>query len=149
MIGSQNLRGGMRSKILLLAIVPVLSISVILSWYYIRERRSDLAMNMHQAGASTANYLATASELAMFADDMESLRQIAKGPTTSPAVHRVIFYDASGNPVLSIGPPDGGAPDVNLEQAPWIQDQFRDEPYWYFRSAILLDAEIIADYGEG
>ena len=140
------LRSGMRSKILLMTIVPVVSISIILTWYYITVRRADLAENLQQFGETTALYLATASELAMFADDMQSLEYIARGPSQS--VHGVVFYLVTGEPLLDFGELGELDLELLLDSPAWQPNWYTDGGYWYFRSSIELAAEPITDYSD-
>lgn len=136
------------SKILLMSAVPVLVVSIALTWYYIGERRADQLKARQQIGQSSASYLATASELAMFANDMEGLRQIVRGIPTSFSVHRVTFYREDMTEALTVGQSGGNTAATVPREEQWRDDEYRDDLFWYFRSAIQLDAESISDYEE-
>ena len=137
-----------RGKILLLGIIPVLSISVILTLYHMSWQRKHLSNDLQRFGQSTAEYLAVAGKLAMFADDLESLQQIARGPARNIALHGVSFYKEDGTELLTLGELDRLDIPAMGQDHLWQDNQYRNQLIWYFRAAIELEAETMTDYGE-
>ncbi len=140
------LQAGIRSKILLMVILPVVTISIILTWYFISVRRADLADNLQRFGETTAEYLATASELAIFADDAQSLALIAREP--AQRTQGLAFQHANHDVLIQFGDL------ANLDPDRWPQIEgdlhswYTDGDYWYFRAPVMLQADAITDYAE-
>ncbi|WP_188109591.1 ATP-binding protein [Pseudohalioglobus sediminis] len=148
MTARQRSGGGMRRKILLLAIIPALSISIILTWYFTSTRQAQLTRDLQLLGHTTAEHLAIAGKLALFADNLESLRQIGLGPSSNPAVTGVAFLDSSAEPVLLLS--DSGdfqVPGFSGEHM-WQNNQYRGDEIWYFRAPVMLETETMTDYDE-
>ncbi len=85
----------LRSRLFLITAIPLLVITVSLSWFSVQTRHSDLQHELEQLGRSTVEYLATGAQFGMFAGDDDSLRALMKAPlATSPDVYGLAFLDS-------------------------------------------------------
>ncbi|MFT5482999.1 MAG: two-component system sensor histidine kinase BarA [Halieaceae bacterium] len=145
-MASFKIRSGMRSKILALVIVPVLSISIGLSWYFMAARQADLTNSLQRLGTAMALGFAAASDLPVFAGDVEALRKVARSALQDASVMGVSFVAIDGPILFSEGElgPSGNA--QMPEDSLWQLGQYRGARFWYFRGTIKLHAETMDDY---
>lgn len=139
----------LRSRLFLISAIPLLLITVSLSWFSVQTRHGDLQDELEQLGTSTVEYLATGAQFGMVAGDDDSLSALMKAPlATSADVYGLTFLDDNLNVLLSSG-------DMQLPQrlltrmrtannAP--RPTFKHERHRYFYRPILLTDEKITDF---
>ena len=94
-------RSGIRSRVLLLTILPVVTLSLALSSYFIHTRLADLDQSLRDRGQAIANQLAPASEFGVFAGDLPLLQKLANSALGEPDVaHRWFGGPCRSRPAL-------------------------------------------------
>lgn len=93
---------GIKHRVLLLALIPAITISILLGGYFIGIRLEDLSKALNDRGTAIASRLASQGEYGMFARDTESLRHIARN-AINKEVSSVAFYDKKGGEIASAG----------------------------------------------
>ncbi len=86
---------GIRIRVLLLTLVPLLVFSLVLGQYTVMTRIQDLESALQERGEAVARFLATESEFALFSEDLTRLEQIAHASLQGNDVQEVIFRDAN------------------------------------------------------
>ncbi len=87
---------GVRARVMLAAVLPMLVLAVIMTTVFTGLRLSDLNDALGARGHALARQIAAASELATFAGDRDSLRQIAASATGADDVLAVRIFDRDG-----------------------------------------------------
>ncbi len=103
-----------RSQILLIAIVPLLTMAVLGTAYLAVSRHLLLDEALQESGVSVARYLAIASEYGLVASDLASLQQTAERVLESDNVERVTIRDVNGNVLVDINDGARLAPEDSL-----------------------------------
>ena len=125
---------GIRSRVLLLAILPVLALSLVLSGYFTHTRLKDLDQSLRDRGRAIANHLAPASEFGVFAGDLALLQQQAEAALHEPDVAHVIIADVDGNILVEATDPQfsasgASAPPDLVFHTPVIQTRLITDAY--------------------
>ncbi len=97
-------RLGIRTRVVLLALVPLFLIASALSWYFIYIRIDDLDRALAQQAVAQARHLARASEYGLFVGERSYLDGLARDLEREDDVLAVGIADGSGNSIVSIGP---------------------------------------------
>jgi signal transduction histidine kinase len=95
--------GGIRSRMLVAALLPVTLIAVLLAGVFLATRLSDLGTAHAQRARSLARQLAAASEYGMFAANVTHLQMIANGALLESDVRSVAILNAQGAVLASTG----------------------------------------------
>ncbi|OGI39620.1 MAG: hypothetical protein A2140_06215, partial [Candidatus Muproteobacteria bacterium RBG_16_62_13] len=90
-------------RVLLLALVPALTIALLLSVYFARGRLADLERSLSERGLSIARQLAPAAEFGVFSGNKEVLNQLSAAVAREMDVIAVSVYDAGGNILAQSG----------------------------------------------
>ncbi len=88
---------GIRNRVLLLALLPVISLGLALGVYLIRVRVQDLRASQMILGHALAEQLAPASEYGVFSNNPHILRALVTAAIREPNVEAVIIADRSGH----------------------------------------------------
>ncbi len=84
---------GIRSRVLLLALVPVVCLGFVLGTYLTRVRVHDLHASEQALGDTLATQLASASEFGVFSNNVRILRTLAQAVSREPGVESITITD--------------------------------------------------------
>lgn len=90
-------------RVLLVALVPALTIALLLSLYFARERLVDLERSLSERGAALARQLAPAAEFGVFSGNRELLERLAAAVANETGVTAVTIRDSAGNVLANSG----------------------------------------------
>ena len=96
---------GIRSRVLLLALVPVICLGILLGAYLTRVRVSDLQASEHVLGDTIANQLASASEYGVYTNNLRILKSLAHTVSQEPGVETITITDADNNILVQVASP--------------------------------------------
>jgi signal transduction histidine kinase len=97
--------GGIRSRMLVAALLPVTLIAVLLAGVFLATRLSELGTAHAQRARSLARQLAVASEYGLFSANITHLQIIANGALREADVRSVAILNAQGYVLASTGKP--------------------------------------------
>lgn len=97
-----TIKWGIKQRVLFLALIPTITISILLGVYFIGIRLEDLSVALNDRGTAVASRLASQGQYGVFARDTESLRHLAR-QAISKEVNSVAFYDKKGVEIASAG----------------------------------------------
>ncbi|WP_162902259.1 ATP-binding protein [Facilibium subflavum] len=87
---------GIRGRMILLTIVPTLTVSLLLGFYFISMRFSDLERNLYIRGESIATELVAASEYGLYLNNKLILQNITDSILSYQDVSMAAVYNADG-----------------------------------------------------
>ncbi|HVC38303.1 MAG TPA: ATP-binding protein, partial [Gammaproteobacteria bacterium] len=93
---------GIRSRVLLLALVPVVCLGFVLGTYLTRVRLHDLHISEHALGDTLANQLASASEYGVFSNNVRILQTLAQAVAREPGVESISIIDRNGHTLTHV-----------------------------------------------
>ncbi|BAU50241.1 signal transduction histidine kinase [Sulfurifustis variabilis] len=96
---------GIRPRALVLALLPAVSIAILLALYFVLAQLDDLEEELTEKGGAIVRQLAPASEYAVYSGNGELLRSIAEAVLAEADVRSVTISDANGDPLVLAGPP--------------------------------------------
>lgn len=96
------IKWGIKNRVLFLALIPTITISILLGVYFIGIRLEDLSKALADRGTAVASRLASQGEYGVFARDTESLRNLARR-AINKEISSVAFYDKKGAEIASAG----------------------------------------------
>ena len=125
---------GIRSRVLLLAILPVVALSLLLSGYFTHTRLDDLDQSLRDRGQAIANQLAPASEFGVFAGDLDLLQQQAEAALREADVAHVMIADVDGTILVEAAHPELNQPKVHpppdlIFRVPVVQTRLITDAY--------------------
>lgn len=94
---------GIRHQVLLLAVVPTLTVSILLVAYFTSSRLQDLEQSFHERGEAIAEKLAQAAEYGVFSQNANLVQNILRSSLKEHDVNSVSCYTASGVEISSVG----------------------------------------------
>jgi HAMP domain-containing protein len=94
---------GIRTRVLLLALVPSLVIALTLAGYLIYSVSADAERELVAYGRDLSRQLAAIAEFGAYSGDRAALRNIASAALDTAHVLAVTVYDADGLPITSSG----------------------------------------------
>ena len=83
-----TIKWGIKQRVLFLALIPTVTISVLLGVYFIGIRLEDLSRALNDRGTAISSRLASQGQYGVFVRDTESLRHLAR-QAISPEVASV------------------------------------------------------------
>ncbi len=98
---------GIRLRVLLLTMVPLLLFSLVLGKYMVSTRIQDIEAALRDRGETIARYLADESEFGLFSENIERLNQLIQYTLGQNDVHAVAIMDA-GRRVIAQATHDQG-----------------------------------------
>jgi two-component system sensor histidine kinase BarA len=98
------LNWGIRNKILLLALLPSIAVSLLLGSYLSFTRIDDLRGFIHERGAATSQQLAAICQHALRNDDLPLLRAVAAAALEEKGIRAVSIFNADGKRIVHAGP---------------------------------------------
>lgn len=127
-----------RQKMLVLAVIPLVLITSLLSGYFIWSRQADMEAYFIQMGSGVSQYLVSASEFPMVSGDIDSLKNLAQASLTEQDVIVVIYYDTDKSVLLH----QGESVSPSLTKVPI----HRNGHYWSFQRPITSTAIEVDDF---
>jgi len=118
---------GLKHRVLLLALLPAICISLLLGVYFTQLRIRELENDLHARGAAIALRLALAAHQGVAGEARHALRELANTTLDEVGVLGVAFYDRNGRELAKAGsispfvqPPvnDAAAARIFLEEHP-------------------------------
>ncbi|MGH8283790.1 MAG: ATP-binding protein [Gammaproteobacteria bacterium] len=88
---------GIRNRVLLLALLPTISLGVVLGAYFIHSRVHDLKSSRSALGRAIVNQLAQTSEYGLLTNNPEVLRALARSTTREEDIESVTITDTGGH----------------------------------------------------
>lgn len=116
-------RWGVRARVMLAAILPMLVLAVVLTVSYASSRLADFHNEFEARAKAVARQLAAASEFPMFSGNHRSMQQLASGAMAEEDLAGLRIIDRGGRTLASAGildprlVPPGGP----LAPAPWVE----------------------------
>lgn len=101
---------GVRSRVMLAAVVPVLVLALVLTVFNTRSRLADLDDALSARGRAVARQLAAASEYAVFSGNRDSLQQIAGAVLAEDDIAGISIISSDGETLARSGMLDGQLP---------------------------------------
>lgn len=108
---------GIRSRVLLAALLPVVVLAVLMTVFFIGWRLSELELAHGERGRALARQLAAAAEFPLFAGNRDALRQLALNIAAEQDVLGVQIHAPAGNLLARAGLPVPGLPERTLDHA--------------------------------
>ncbi len=93
---------GIRSRVLLLALVPVVCLGFVLGTYLTRVRVHDLHASEQALGDTLATQLASASEYGVFSNNVRILQTLAHAVSREPGVESITITDHDGHVLAQV-----------------------------------------------
>ena len=93
---------GIRSRVLLLALVPLVCLGFVLGTYLTRVRVHDLHASEQALGDTLATQLASASEYGVFSNNVRILQTLAQTVSREPGVESITITDRHGHILTQI-----------------------------------------------
>lgn len=129
-------------RFLAVALLPLLLITCLLSFYAINARWSDLSHNLNQSGEITSNYLATISDFALYSKNTQLLSATAQSALRLPDVTGIAYLDMDNKLFLS----KGDIPLPTSSSADQVKDFSIQKGYLYYKKPISLSGIEFNDY---
>jgi two-component system sensor histidine kinase BarA len=95
-----------KTRVLLLAVVPATLVGLTLGAYFTVVRLDDLRASQRALGATYASQLASAAEYGLFANNHQALHALAVGLMDEPDVQQVTIRDADRSVVVQVATPE-------------------------------------------
>ncbi|MEH6625507.1 MAG: ATP-binding protein [Motiliproteus sp.] len=139
---------GIRQRVLILALLPMLMITFTLSAYMINSRLNSERENLFLNSQTLLNYLATGAELGMFSRNETTLKLLAKAPLQRSEISDVIFIDTKGEVVYRST--DISIPEQSLPLTPSPSNTVPQTlgQLWLLRAPVLVSGDSIDDFPE-
>lgn len=104
------LRWGVRARVMLAAVLPMLVLALVLTVSFTRSRLADLDAALTARGQAYARQLAAASEYAVFSGNRDALQQLASAVLSEEDVVGVSIVGHNGDALARSGILDGQLP---------------------------------------
>ncbi|MBN8441297.1 MAG: response regulator [Thauera sp.] len=108
---------GIRARVMLAAVLPMLALAAILTALYTSLRITDIEETLTDRGRALARQLAAASDYAVFSGDREALQQLAATVLNEDDVVGVSIVDRDGDALLLSGMPSQHFPPLTTSKA--------------------------------
>lgn len=96
---------GIRTRLFLLCIIPVVIANIIVTWHTIDTRRSELESSLQLTTKLTAENLARVSDFAIYTGQSDLLRTFVDATQHTPYLVSVIFLDRNRDLLFATDPP--------------------------------------------
>ena len=93
---------GIQRRVMVLAMMPLVTISILLGTYMISERVQTAYVNLDERGKLLATHLAPSAEFPLFSGNIELLRNLANNVANEPDVKMVRILDAQREEVIRV-----------------------------------------------
>jgi signal transduction histidine kinase/CheY-like chemotaxis protein len=140
--------GGIRRKVLLVALVPAAAIAIVLAIYFVSGQVAGLQQQLEDQGTAIARHLAPASEFGVFSGNRTILRRLAAATRKESNVRSVRISYVDGRILASSGPDFlPSSQQIAGRQAVIILPS-KDGSAIIFRSPVLQSQMEISDFPE-
>ena len=86
-----------KTRVFLTAFIPMLLITTILSYYFLRSQFDEIANSIDVRGSSMAQHLANASEYGMFSGNRDNLNNLLRQTMEEEGIFSLSIFDDTGN----------------------------------------------------
>ncbi len=94
---------GVRARVILVAVVPTIVLATFMIAYFTHLRLTDLEQAYSERGRALARLIATATEYAVFANNVEDLQRLLDSALKEEGVRGVVAIDSHGRPLAQAG----------------------------------------------
>jgi len=113
---------GIRSRVILVAVLPMLVLALLLTGFYTTSRLADLEEAYNARGKAFARQLVAASEYAVFSGNRDALQQLTTAIQAEEGVTSVMIVDRLGEALALSGTPGSPhEPSITLTKRPGAQ----------------------------
>ncbi len=140
--------GGIRRRVMLVALVPAAAIATLLAIYFVWAQVSGLERRLEDRGMAIARGLAPASEFGVFSGNRDILQPLADSALDEADVRSVRITNTGGKVIAAAGPgfTELNYPATTKESISIIHAE--DERSVLFRAPILQNEMEISDFPE-
>ncbi len=96
---------GIRARVLMLALLPLLLVATGLSWYFIASAYAEMDRALEQRALERADQLAKACEFSLFSGNHEELVRLASPLGHESGIQALAIVDRQGREILRLGQP--------------------------------------------
>ena len=135
---------GIRSRLLLISILPVVVATVLLSWFSLVSQNESLSRAFFQSGDSVTAYIAATAELGMYAADRTALKRLGASALKTPDVVGIGFIDSGINLLAASGDTSvigREGIELCLENGRWEEGL-----YLFFCKPVLESEQLVSDF---
>ena len=118
---------GIRTRVLLLALLPAFIIAVTLAGYMTYRLSSDFDRELQSYGLGLSRQLAAVSEFSAFSGDRETLRKVMLAALDDRHVSTAAAFDEIGVPIASSGAMPGQLPATPLSREAFLMESDADQ----------------------
>ena len=97
-------RWGVRQKVLLVALLPTVVITLLLGLFFTHSWISNISQLLNERGNSLSRQLAAASEYGLYTGNRNLLFGLASSMLDEPDVRSISLYNAKGSEIVHTGP---------------------------------------------
>jgi len=94
---------GIESRVLFIALTPVIATAITLAAYFTQQRYQDIESSLLLRGTTITRQLGPATQYGLLSGNLDELRLLAKIVASEPDVSSITFYDHQGIPIVSEG----------------------------------------------
>jgi sensor histidine kinase regulating citrate/malate metabolism len=94
---------GIRTRVLMLALLPLLLVATGLSWYFIASAYAEMEDALERHALERANQLAKACEYSLFSGNQSELTLLVTPVARETGVQSVAIVDPVGRAIISLG----------------------------------------------
>jgi len=134
---------GIRRRVLLLALIPTLLVTLVLFVFSTRERLADARADLDHGAILQIEYLAVSAEYGLLSGNREALEQLGRPALNNPSITAVSFLDAEG---LALSGPHRIA--LSTLAAGARQGRSPQNNGWIYYRPVLLSSVAVDDFRE-
>ena len=105
---------GIETRVLLVALAPVIATAVALTLYFTLLRYNDVEMALRQRGFAMTRQLVAAAQYGLFSGNVTELNRLAQVLAREPDVSAITIYDQHNRPLAASGIPFASPPPSGL-----------------------------------
>jgi len=94
---------GIRTKLFLLSIIPVLIVTSIITWHTIETRSAEIEASLNKTTELTAGNLAAISDFALYSARADLLKPLTMAAEQIPSILSVVFLDHNRDILFASG----------------------------------------------
>ncbi len=139
-------RWGIRTRVLLLALLPATATALLLAAYFVYNQIEDLERSLMDRGRAIARQLAPASEYGVFSGNRAILGGLARTALGEADVRSVTIDDARGNRLAAAGPSVLPTREFDPKPRQLIATPSLTRDSYVFRAPILQSEIAVEDF---
>lgn len=132
---------GIKQRILLLTLLPLLFISFLLGGYFTYTRLHDAEQSLIERGELLARLIASSSEFGFITNNNEQLKSLSRGPLVEQDVADILFLNGKYELTLR-----SAKFKVNLKISE--RQTYQEGQYWYFTQPVITTGIPFLDNSE-